>query len=160
MLRIALTLTVSFFLTHAWGAGDFADALEDVPPQVVKEAAAYVEECESFGSSVSPTEDFIVTVDLNDDDEVDYIIDTGEMNASCFCGSGGCTIQAWVSDQDSYIKAFESNVREWQAFPKGNLPPLLVVDLHGTACGGVGVDLCLKALVYQDGKLIDTTVAQ
>ena len=65
-----------------------------------------------------------------------------------------------MSGRGGYVKAYESNVRGWQLSPKGKLPPVLIVDLHGTACGGVGVDLCLKALLYQEGKLIDTTVGR
>lgn len=160
MRRTVFTVTMSLISSLASGAEEFADTLEELPPQVASGAVAYLDECKSFGSSVSPTNKFISTVDLNDDGALDYLIDTNEINAPCFCGSGGCTIQAWVSDGGSYIKAFESNVRGWQVSPRASLPPLLIVDLHGTACGGVGADLCVKALVYQDGKLIGTTAGQ
>jgi hypothetical protein len=160
MQRTGLAVVVSLISALPAGAQEFADVLNGVPPEIATSAAAYLEECRSFGTTVSPTADFITTVDLNDDNALDYVIDTDEINAPCFCGSGGCTIEAWVSAGGGYSKAFESNVREWQVSPKDTLPPLLLVDLHGSACGGVGADLCLKALVYQDGKLIDTTAGQ
>ena len=131
-----------------------------VPPEIASAAKEYVDECRSRDVETSPSERLVARVDLNDDGNPDYIIDTAELNAPCFCGSGGCAIEAWVSDAGGYVKAFDGNVRAWQLSPKNKLPPLLIVDLHGTACGGVGVDLCLKALVYQDGQLIDTTAGR
>ncbi len=131
-----------------------------IPAEVAKSAARYVAECESYGAAPSPTGKFIAPVDLNEDSASDYIIDTNEMKASCFCGSGGCTIEAWVSDGGRHGMAFQENVRGWQVSSKGSMPPVLIVDLHGTACGGVGADVCLKALVYRDGKMIETTAGQ
>ena len=149
---IGLVGTAMLAPLQAW-----ASSLDDAPPEVAESARAYLDECRSLDSEPSPTENFLAAVELNDDGKPDYIIDTDEINAPCFCGSGGCAIEAWVSDGGSYTRAFQSNVREWQVSPRDRLPALLIVDLHGTACGGAGADLCLKALTYQDGKLIDTT---
>ena len=168
MRRFVLTLTVALIPAVAWSGSDGplqgtaraeerTKAPQGTPPEITRSAAAYLDECESYGSSPSPTDKFVTAVDLNDDGEPDYVIDTNEMNASCFCGSGGCTIEAWVSDRGDYAMAYQSNVRGWQVSPKEGLPPVLIVDVHGTACGGVGADICLKAFVYRDGKLIQTT---
>jgi hypothetical protein len=170
MSRLVLMLTISLLSIAApteanWPLATAAKAAElkppsGAPPEITQSAKAYLEECESYGSAPSPTDRYIAAVDLNDDGAPDYLIDTNEMNAPCFCGSGGCTIEAWVSDAGGHKLAYQSNVRGWQVVPKESFPPMLLVDLHGSACGGVGADLCLKALVYRDGKLTDTTAGQ
>ena len=165
MSRYVVALTAIFISAVACSgvplrtavAAELTNVPPGTPPEITRAAMAYLEECESYDSSPSPTDNFIVAVELSDDGEPDYVIDTNEMNAPCFCGSGGCTIEAWVSDGGGHRMALQSNVREWQISTKDRLPPMLIVDLHGTACGGVGADVCLKALVYRDGQLIETT---
>ena len=156
----AWTAPAALVLAASPGSAKIPRASAKVPPEIASAAKAFVDECRSRDVDISPSDRLVARVDLNDDGNPDYIIDTAELNAPCFCGSGGCAIQAWVSDAGGYVKAFEANVRGWQLSAKDKLPPLLIVDLHGTACGGVGADLCLKALVYQDGQLIDTTAGR
>jgi hypothetical protein len=49
-----------------------------------------------------------------------------------------------------YVKALDSNVRDIQ-FRKVRGRPAIVLDLHGSACGKVGVAPCPRTLVW-DGK--------
>jgi hypothetical protein len=111
MHRIVLTLVLALTSSPALSAGSgplrtspadpaegFGRTLEQLPPQIAAAATAYVDECQGGGGSPSPTASFVRRVDLNDDGTPDYLVDTGDLNASCFCGSGGCAIEAWVAD--------------------------------------------------------------
>jgi hypothetical protein len=124
-----ITLLAVFWLTaHLSAALSPANAqqtgdMSGVPPLIAEAATAYLEECESFDASPVPTDRFIAPIDLNDDGRSDYIIDTTEINASCFCGSGGCTIEAWVSERESYGKASRRMCGHGRCLPRVGYRP-------------------------------------
>ena len=67
-----------------------------------------------------------------------------------YCGTAGCTVAIFVSQGAGHVSGFENNLRSWTV-KRAGARDVLVVDLHGSACGKVGAAACSKTLGW-NGK--------
>jgi len=88
-------------------------------------------------------------VDLSGDGAPDWVLDEARLScssaASLYCGTGGCTVHFLVGDTlaSQYSKG-------WEAVDFGAFRTLLL-QVHGTRCGGIGAHACVQALTW-DGE--------
>jgi hypothetical protein len=126
-------------------------------PKVVQDAVTKQQkEC---GERVDFKPDFVATKDINGDGIDDYILDYG--NAACgnfesfWCGTGGCQTQVFASlPNGDYAKVLNIQVRQIE-FKTVRKRPAIVLDFHGSRCGGFGPDPCPMTLVW-NGKTFET----
>ncbi|WP_332694566.1 hypothetical protein [Bosea sp. (in: a-proteobacteria)] len=127
-----------------------------VPPEVATVQAAIEAQC---GGKASFKPGFQRVADFNGDGLPDYLLDYGA--AECvggemvnpFCGSGGCTLDIFVSAADGYRQAYGDNVRDW-SLATGRGRPVLLLGLHGSACGRAGFEPCRKRLRWDGDRFV------
>lgn len=56
----------------------------------------------------TPPEGMIQAVDVSDDGKPDWLIDYEAAAAAAFCGTGGCLKRLYVSTDDGYVRAFDT----------------------------------------------------
>ncbi|WP_193185635.1 hypothetical protein [Nisaea sediminum] len=143
MLRICLFLAAgiaALSLRPALAAGGV--------DEVIKSATA---ECAAIdGGILTVGTNAIQHLDLTGDDIPDALIDGWELSCSSshtlFCGgTGGCRIFLVVGH-----KVREEMSKGWELIRFGNMQVLLL-QVHGSACGGTNLRSCVKALVWSDG---------
>lgn len=117
---------------------------------VITQAAKLCAEFENGTLAVG--DDATTSVDLVIDGPPVVILDESKFScstaASLFCGTGGCNLHAFVGDHQATFFA-----RGWQVttvFGK----PILVLALHGTACGSYGADVCFEALHWNGSRFL------
>lgn len=160
MNRLILFVACVSSLVSIWPIQASCLELRDLPPAIQR----HVEQAQSGCSEpFSVGRGFAVRKDINDDARDDYVLDYGEARCgaatSGYCGSGGCLTQVFVSKADgTFSVALDMNVRGLNFIRHGGAPAMLL-DLHGSFCGGVGADPCTKIL-YFDGRRADVTPAQ
>ena len=141
MLRfqMAFWAAVSFALATPSLASDAAD-------QVVEQAR---QDCQAFENGVLETTDDAVTlVDLTADGQPNEIVDAAGFRCSTgnlFCGTGGCSLTVLVDETPTEFLAKAWRVIEW-----GSLP-ILLLEVHGSACGGTNLRSCFEAVVWSEG---------
>ncbi|MEM8794759.1 MAG: hypothetical protein AAGE61_04260 [Pseudomonadota bacterium] len=121
---------------------------------VLAEAA---EECASIDDGrFERDEGAVLSVDLGSDSGNDVIIDFSKLHctsaASFWCGSGGCSLVVLTSGKryDFLARAFKTV--EW--FDR----EILLLSLHGSACGGAGAEPCFAAYFWHNGELRQASV--
>lgn len=122
-------------------------------PAVVQ--AAIDENRKACGETAKVGAALVTEKDINGDGVKDYVLNYAQFecegSASYFCGTGGCLTQVFASvPNGGYVKVLDENVRDIQ-FSKRRGKPAIVLDLHGSACGKVGVAPCPRTLIW-DGK--------
>jgi hypothetical protein len=144
-MRLAkLVLVVALF-----GAALPQAAMAQELPDVIRDdQASSLKECDPPLTSV-PAE-AISTADFNGDGKPDYIIDYNNV-CTAFCGSAGCTYDIYVSQGDTWTKAFSENIRAIQKRVTRNGKTVLLVDMHGSVCDKVGASVCPRQIRW-DGK--------
>jgi len=112
--------------------------------------------CRDSGGRPRAMEGFETVIDMNQDGQPDYIQDTGKVNCegavSALCGSAGCPLGVYLSGPGGYRSGFGSYAQDWR-IEQGSSPPVLVLDMHGSACGRVGSATCTKRYAW-DGRQI------
>lgn len=127
-----------------------------LPPEIAKVQAEIRETC---GGRATFKPGFRRTADFNGDGRPDYLLDYGESECvggtmtNPFCGSAGCTLDILVSDGGGYRQAFGDNVRGWSLATAGGRS-VLVLSLHGGACGRSGHMECQRRLGWSSGKFV------
>ncbi len=88
-------------------------------------------------------------VDLTGDGELDVIVDAREFRcttaATLWCGTGGCPITV-ISDGVPH----EFLAKGWKVVEWSNLR-ILLLEVHGSECGGTNLRKCVRAEVWSDG---------
>lgn len=88
-------------------------------------------------------------IDLNGDGIDDEIIDESTYkctsSATMFCGTGGCGLKVIVGD-----RVLERLVKQWQTL-EWDGDRMLLLQLHGTECGGTGLERCYEAVSWGEG---------
>lgn len=129
------------------------------PDIVTRDTQANMRECRSAGGRPSLRPEYETTADLNDDGRPDTIIDLSGLNcdgaASFFCGSAGCPLTVYLSSSSAYRAKPLGHVQGWELDPSTN-PPALVLSLHGSACGRVGAEGCMRRLAWNGRDLVAT----
>ena len=88
---------------------------------------------------------FVTTRDLNGDGIPDYVVNyeafrCGE-SFTFYCGSAGCLTQVFASAGGRFVKVLDENVLKLE-FKNVNGRPAMLLGLHGSACGKVGMEAC------------------
>jgi hypothetical protein len=81
-----------------------------------------------------------------------YVVDYGKINCDgsrlIFCGSAGCLTQVFVlRPSGQYELILNTNVRDLK-FANIDGKPAMTLTLHGSACGLVGADVCIKTVGF------------
>ncbi len=98
-------------------------------------------------------------VDLDGDLRADWVLDEVHFAcstaASLFCGTGGCMSHFLVGDQLGSLLN--------QGWEMANIVPIrvLLADVHGARCGGIGPTPCVTASVWDtEGGVWRSTAAE
>ena len=117
---------------------------------VLAQAAA---DCADFDNGVfSAAPDAVQAVDLTGDGQPETVVDTGKFQcssaASLYGGSGGTGLTVIVGGE-----AVEFLAEVWTVTEFAGRNVLLIWH-KGVDCGGIGVDPCVEALVWGDGRFM------
>jgi hypothetical protein len=86
----------------------------------------------------------------------DHLIDLAGLNcegaASYFCGSAGCPLVVFLSGPAGHRAEPIGHVQAW-SLERGGALPVLVLNLHGGACGRVGSAACQRRLAWNGRAL-------
>ena len=128
------------FLAGPAGASGLADA-------VVEQARS---DCRAFDNGVLETATQAVSrVDLTGDGKVEEIVDSRHFTCptalSLFCGTGGCEITVIAEDTLATFLA-----KDWKTVSWGD-QTILLLAVHGSACGGTNLRKCFRAVVWSEG---------
>lgn len=133
------------------------DAPMAPPPAVARAAAELMATCREAGGRPSQRSGLLTSLDLNGDGVADYILDATAINcegaASVLCGSAGCPLQVFLSGPRGFTEAFGSNAQAWEV-EQGN-PPVLKLNLHGSFCGRVGAETCIKRYAWNGASFAE-----
>ena len=120
-------------------ASEAADAVVDQARQ----------DCRDFEDGVLElTDDVLTRVDLTGDGEPDEVVDAHGFHCSTgglFCGTGGCPLTVIVDGMPTEFLAKAWQVVEWGAHP------ILLLQVHGSECGGTNLRTCFEAVVWSEG---------
>ena len=138
-----MILRVLAVLSLSWPASVFASDLPVPVADIVEGARA---DCESFeAGAFSMQPEAARREDLTGGGE-GWVVDTALMScssaASMYCGSGGCSVSFVVGDHVT-----ERIAAGWGIVPFGDRSVLLL-DVHGSLCGGINPTPCVEALTW------------
>ncbi|MCR9212204.1 MAG: hypothetical protein NXI13_00690 [Proteobacteria bacterium] len=107
-------------------------------------------DCKAFENGVfSTTRKAIPRIDLTGDGIPDTIIDSLQFRCSTagtlWCGTGGCEITIIVEGKPYEFLAKGWKVVDWTSFK------VLLLQVHGSQCGGTNLLNCVRAVVWSDG---------
>lgn len=133
-------------------------AAEEFPAPVQAEIDQARADCESFeGGDFSMAAEAVQQIDLTGDFTPDWVVDETHMScsslASLYCGTGGCGLSLIVGDIVT-----ERLSKGWMIVDFYQLKAILL-DVHGSLCGGINPTPCLEALVWDFGEEHFTTLA-
>jgi hypothetical protein len=123
---------------------------QELPRAIRDDLLESLKSCEPPLTRISPAA--IKTADFNGDGKRDYIIDYNEL-CTAFCGSAGCTYDIWVSQGDTWVKAFSENIRSIERTVTRRGKTVLLVDMHGSVCNRVGASPCPRQIRWDGKKL-------
>lgn len=116
---------------------------------VLAEAAA---ECTALDGGTFAPNDAVAMLDVTGDGLPDTVIDWGkfgcEKAASAFSGTGGAPLTVLVGDQ-----RFDKRSKGWLVVPTPP-GPVLLMQVHGTECGGIGADPCFEAAIWNGERFM------
>jgi hypothetical protein len=141
MSRLAATLT---FLALFPAAG-----LAATEAEVLAEAEA---QCLGMGGGTFAPGPAVKRADLTGDGRTETLIDwTGficEQARSAFYGTGGATLSVLVDGQ-----RIDMMTKGWRLIevPAGQV---LLMQVHGTDCGGIGADPCFEAAIWNGTRFM------
>ncbi len=112
--------------------------------------AAARADCKAFENGVfSTTKKAIPRIDLTGNGIPDAIIDSLQFRCSTagtlWCGTGGCEITIIVDGIPHKFLAKGWKVVDWTSFK------VLLLQVHGSQCGGTNLLTCVRAVVWSDG---------
>lgn len=132
---------------------------EDYPEPVARSLDRATTECAGFeNGTVTVEAEAIQRIDLTGNGDDDWVVDTHHMQcssaASMFCGTGGCAVDFIVGDT-----VLDALSKGWEIVPFGQLRVLLL-QIHGSECGGTNLNPCVEALVWDPGKTAFSTLRE
>lgn len=132
-----------------------AHAQTPLPAAVQREIAASAKACS--GGRFERENGFVTRIDVNADGRPDYFLNYEHAScsnlASGFCGTGGCTLQLFVSRKNgSYAKALDRNIRKLSFSETGPAFRATLI-LHGTHCDLPGYKDCREELRWNGREL-------
>lgn len=134
-----------------------AAASEGVPVVVDQTLRRASESCAAMGGGpISGIEDALQDMDLTGDG-AGWAVDFARLDcpgaASFACGSGGCRVVFAIGNHRT-----ERMAQGWQVVAFGDRPVILV-DVHGSLCGGINPTPCVEALVWDADAARFSTLA-
>jgi hypothetical protein len=135
--------------------------LPSLPPEVRAEIQDSVKQC-GGAEKVRLKWGFVVAEDVNADGIDDYVLDYGKFvcgdTPNFFCGSAGCLTQVFASLPDGkYAKVLDENVRDLRFAYDAQGRPVMLLDLHGSACGKVGSAPCFVTLLWNGHRFSEAS---
>ena len=143
--QILIVLLLFVSLVSISHAGDF-----DV--SVSKILTSAKQDC---GSSFILKDNAVTQTDLNSDGITDIVtVDEGgfkclDTEGSAYCGSGGCRVH-FITEVDK-LSGF---ARDWEILQTRHGKKIILLLLHGSACGEIGVVDCFKVISVTNGRFI------
>lgn len=131
-----------------------------VPAEVVAVRKELLEQCDGK-ARFQPR--FQSVADLNGDGLPDYLLDYGAVvcaegnKINRFCGSGGCTLDIFMSSPGGYRQVYGDNVRSW-SIKQTRGKPVLELSLHGGYCDLAGYQPCHKRLSWDGDDFAELPV--
>lgn len=128
-----------------------------VPAEVAAVRKELLEQC---GGKARFKPHFQSEADLNGDGRPDYLLDYGAVacvegnKINRFCGSGGCTLDIFMSGAAGYRRVYGDNVRSW-SIKQVSGKPVLMLSLHGSFCDLAGYQPCRKRLSWDGDDLVE-----
>lgn len=149
-----MTNTLRLCLAAAWAMAA-PGAAQAVPLPAMVEAAIKEQKAICAPERATLAKGFVARRDINGDGTEDFILDYGKFRCgtlgSFFCGSAGCTTQVFASlPNGGYARVLDANVQDVQFRTVGGRP-VMILGLHGSACGKVGAAPC-DATLFWDGR--------
>ncbi|WP_420402744.1 hypothetical protein [Nisaea sp.] len=138
-------LLIAFCLLLIPGRITLAGSGTDAVVEAVQAECAAID-----GGLLTLEADAIQRLDLTGDGRPDEVIDGRDLSCSSsrtlFCGgTGGCRLFLVVGESVT-----EEMSKGWKLVRLGHLPVLLL-QVHGSRCGGTNLRSCVKALVWSEG---------
>lgn len=140
-LRILLISTVFWLPVSALAA--------ETAERIIAQARA---DCRSFeNGTLTLGENAVVQADLTGDGRTEEIVDSRALScssaASLFCGTGGCSVTVVAEGRAWAFLAKAWRIVDW------NGQPILLLEVHGSNCGGTNLRRCYEAVVWSEGGL-------
>lgn len=137
-----------------------AVAQEATQSEIQSEIAQARELCETLGDfEYSPGEVIENVTDLNGDGRSEITIDYAGFRChgaySIYGGTAGTPLVVLISSSNGYAR-FEFYARSWRVVElpgQRGTNAVLLLAVHGTACGGVGADPCVAAYTWLGSRL-------
>lgn len=112
--------------------------------------------CQQMGGALQETDGLVSTPDINGDGRDDLVLNWGTLGCtsggSPYCGSAGCVHGLFIAlEGGGFKEVLETNVRGISA----RVMPVIELTLHGSACGGIGADRCVKYYTLDDALELD-----
>lgn len=131
---------------------------QDIPAPLVDLLTKRAADCNHFEYGTMTVEAGAVQqIDLNGDGTLDAVLDEHHLRcstaASLYCGTGGCGVSFLINNTlDSRL------AKGWQVTEFSPLTVILI-QKHGSDCGGTNVNPCVEALVWDDALQALNSVA-
>lgn len=141
-------------LALLWPAALCAEELPQAVQGAIDDARA---DCESFeAGDFSFEPEAIIKTPLTQTAD-GWLVDETHMRcssaASMYCGTGGCGLFLIVGDHIT-----ERLAKAWSIVDFYDRPVVLL-DVHGSLCGGINPTPCVEALIWDDEASVFTTLA-
>lgn len=127
--------------------------------QCIKAGGKFVPDRARFATSAELTgdgkPDWVVEDSAFDCKVPQSVLDSGgdyPETGSGFCGTAGCTLTILGSTRKGLTPIFEGNLRDWKAVDLGGGRRGIETSVHGSACGGVGAEVCIETLAWNGKK--------
>lgn len=98
--------------------------------------------------------DWIVEISALDCHVTDAVRFSGEgpETGNAYCGTAGCQVTILGSTRGGLAEIFVGNIRSWEVVDTGGSKKGLLTSVHGSACGGVGAEVCEQTLRWNGRK--------
>lgn len=98
---------------------------------------------------------FLSRRDINGDNVEDYVLDYSHFECgsepSKYCGTGGCLTSIYASlEKGDPVRVWHDQLLGLK-FARVKRRPAMILQLHGSICGGSGPDLC-REILYWNGS--------
>lgn len=146
MIRLLLLAAALVAMGTPAAPGPSSETAKQVIEQARQACTAY------NGGQFATGAGAITEVDLTGDGAAEVIVDESSYScstaASMYCGTGGCLVRIITGGQITKRLAKGWRLIEWGS------DRIMLLALHGTECGGSGVDRCYEALIWSGDRFL------
>lgn len=133
-------------------------AADTLPGEVQKIYDGLKADCKAAGGKfIGDRGSFASEIEVTNDGRPDWVIEYAATRCTSFghsahCGTAGCSISILGSGRNGFTSIFNSNVRGWEVVEVAPRRKGLLMEVHGTACGGVGAERCRQTIAWNGRK--------